>query len=52
MGIFRIHCGERPATSEQHRWCCADHGVCYIFRKSYQECDQDYCKCVFEIFGK
>ncbi|KJH53741.1 hypothetical protein DICVIV_00170 [Dictyocaulus viviparus] len=41
-----------PDTLEKHQICCANHGVCYIFRYPVDECDQIYCECVKNITKK
>ncbi|VDO85230.1 unnamed protein product [Heligmosomoides polygyrus] len=36
----------------QHQECCSNHGVCYVFKRPWQVCDQNYCDCVYKIAGK
>ncbi|KIH57297.1 hypothetical protein ANCDUO_12513 [Ancylostoma duodenale] len=41
-----------PDLYTRHKKCCTEHGVCYVFRKPYHECDRNYCGCVYKIAGK
>lgn len=49
----RVICRTAEAQlSGKHKKCCTAHGVCYVFRKPWAECDKEYCDCVYKIAGK